>query len=63
MTMGNGDDIAAGIGGSLMSILGAVTLRSIAEMALLAFVGGFIGILAKKMGEWCWNRLRCRKER
>lgn len=53
--MTHGDDIAAALGGAVLSIITAVTFASILEVILFAFLGGFCGVFAKKTGEAIWH--------
>lgn len=53
--MTHGDDIAAAMGGVIMSVITAVTFGGIVEVILFAMLGGFAGVFAKKTAEGIWN--------
>lgn len=50
-----GDDIAAGIGGSLLAAVTSITMENTMSVMFFACIGGFAGVFAKKSGELIWN--------
>jgi hypothetical protein len=50
----HGDDIAAGIGGALSGVFGAITVGKTFEVVYFAAIGGIAGVFAKKGAEWLW---------
>jgi hypothetical protein len=61
--MTQGDDIAAAVGGAITSVTCYITIGKVAETAILAGVGGIVGMFAKKSVEWAWSWLKkkCKK--
>ena len=53
-----GDDIAAALGGALTSVMCYITIGKVAETAILAGVGGIVGMFAKKSVEWAWHAIK-----
>ncbi|MDP1708851.1 MAG: hypothetical protein Q8L89_07300 [Gammaproteobacteria bacterium] len=49
----SGDDAAAGVGGVVLSVLVSLSWASMAEVVVVAWVGGIVGVGAKYVGEWC----------
>jgi len=60
--MKHGDDIAAAVGGIVLAIYGQLSFSSTLETIVYAFLGGFIGIFAKKLGESIWYAIFPSKE-
>lgn len=53
-----GDDIAAGIGGSLLAAVTSITMENTMSVMFFACVGGFAGVFAKKAGEYVHRRFQ-----
>jgi hypothetical protein len=51
----NGDDIAAGVGGSILAIVTSINIENTISVMFFACAGGFAGVFAKRLGEQVLN--------
>ena len=51
------DNVAGATGGVVAAIISTITSNQMIEVLFFGFVGGFIGIIGKKLGEWVWHKI------